>query len=102
MLEHRDSQRQAHPPPRRELGHWHLEHVFREAHLEERLTSCIEHVDLLGLLNDVLQRVKAALAHLSELGVVNVDALEVSWHADNAAVDNLLHECGLASSIVAH
>merc|ERR1719323_1160022 len=100
MFKHRDSQCQTHPPPCGELGHWHLEHVLGEAHLEERLTACIEHVDLLGLLDDVLQRVEAALAHLSELGVVHVDALEVSWHADYAAVDNLLHERGLASSIV--
>mmetsp|Transcript_82776 Transcript_82776/g.198659 ORF Transcript_82776/g.198659 Transcript_82776/m.198659 type:complete len:293 (-) Transcript_82776:1685-2563(-) len=102
MLQHGHGQREPHPPAGGQLRDRVVQLGIVEAHLQQGLPPSIIDADILGHLDAVLQRVQVALAHLPQLGVIHVHALQVHWHAHDAVGRDLLHQRGLPRAVVAH
>mmetsp|Transcript_46615 Transcript_46615/g.110841 ORF Transcript_46615/g.110841 Transcript_46615/m.110841 type:complete len:574 (+) Transcript_46615:703-2424(+) len=98
--EHGHGQGQPHAPSCGKLGHWHLKHLLWKANSSEVVCAGIRDANLNGLHFHVLQGIQAAFAHLSQLGIVDVNAAKMSRHAHNAAMDDLFHQCRFACSVV--
>mmetsp|Transcript_109467 Transcript_109467/g.274188 ORF Transcript_109467/g.274188 Transcript_109467/m.274188 type:complete len:538 (+) Transcript_109467:865-2478(+) len=102
MLQHGNSQGQAHPPARRQICYGLVEHLLWEAYRKQRVPACVVNANVLRHLDAIFQRTEAALAHEPELGIVHMNALEVFRHADDAMVCDLFHQRGLARTVLTH
>mmetsp|Transcript_82775 Transcript_82775/g.198651 ORF Transcript_82775/g.198651 Transcript_82775/m.198651 type:complete len:248 (-) Transcript_82775:824-1567(-) len=102
MLQHGHGQREPHPPAGGQLRDRVVQLGIVEAHLQQGLPPSIIDADILGHLDAVLQRCQVALAHFSQLRVVDVDALQVRRHAHDAMCGDFFHKGGLAGPVVTY
>mmetsp|Transcript_34462 Transcript_34462/g.112192 ORF Transcript_34462/g.112192 Transcript_34462/m.112192 type:complete len:499 (+) Transcript_34462:410-1906(+) len=102
MFEHGHCESHAHAPTGRQVCDRLVEHLLWETNCEERVGARSIDTDVLSHLDAVLEGTEAALGHEAQLRVVDVHTLDILRHPDDAVVRDLLHERGLARSVLSH